>query len=497
MNFMRRHSIFIASTVFIGSLFIFFFSLDSRGAISTGAVAGAPASEGTSDLKRIYSYILEYRRSNDGRYPKSMSEIVALIRKGAKSKESAMTLLTELSNTEMQNGLSKQSQRERLVIPYVVTDVRPDGSPIGSAKTANTRDVLASTNIYVHDRLETSRGKDFVNAGGYYLVLWDDGNVEAVPFDQIIYVVDGERSYTAYYGQAGVPADRSLSYEQFWTHDSTQVLPIGKPIPEGMDGPIKDNGGPDSLMALSHLLSAPIVTSPYLQFGIGREKMWQVFDPTQPQFMLADVAEGSAKLGLLLQQKKLTLPELKKLNSPAILYLSDAARIVTLANIDDQQAIVLDQGRSRIVSREVLAKPYSGEALLPASATTASQVLIDDPIRVLSLKSRDEDIKQQIKITNHGKKPLTLQIERPIPGVTQADLSSDTLAPGASATLSLSIKWRSVLKGDTQNVFVFLRTNDPVRPRIQLGFQLNAPKAEAAPSEPATAPAPAAASPAP
>jgi len=42
--------------------------------------------------------------------------------------------------------------------------------------------------------------------------------------------------------------------------------------------------------------------------------------------------------------------------------------------------------------------------------------------------------------------------------------------------LSLSLRWRSVLKSPTQNMLVFLSTNDPRRPRLPLGFKLSLPQ---------------------
>ena len=208
--------------------------------------------------------------------------------------------------------------------------------------------------------------------------------------------------------------------------------------------------------------------------------MWGQFDPAQPEFTLADIAQGAAKLGLPLQQKKLSLDELQKLGTPAIFLTQDSKRLVTLADLDDQQAIVLDQGMTRIVSREVLQKRYGGEALIAQAAASAPadapRVLADDPVRVLEVKDKSADIVQQVKLTNSGKSPLTLQIERPIPGGKDADLSAETVLPGQSSTLSLTLRWRDILKGETQNVFVFLKTNDPRRPRLQLGFKLNAPQ---------------------
>ena len=124
------------------------------------------------------------------------------------------------------------------------------------------------------------------------------------------------------------------------------------------------------------------------------------------------------------------------------------------------------------VSRAELAKRYNGEALIAASVNAPSSLIVDQPIRTLNFSSKDAEVTQTIKITNHGSKPISLLIERPLCGITEASLSQDTVAPGASVTLHLLLKWRTVLPGDHQSTFVTLKTDDPVQPRLQLGFDL-------------------------
>jgi hypothetical protein len=304
---------------------------------------------------------------------------------------------------------------------------------------------------------------------GYVLVLWDDGQVENIPYDEVLRNRIPQGYIDAFSGEAGVDPNHCVSYQEYWTQtSSSKNMPYGKYPANGhsLDNIIFDNGGPESLVILSRHLSYPN------RYGIERAKIWQMFSPSQEEFTLPEVQTGAQKLGIPLKLRKLSLEELEQLNAPALFLTSDDKRIVTLANLDDKEAIVIDRGLTRMVSRETLAQKYGGEALLPQTADAPSAVAVSDPVRVLTLSNKEDEIKQQVTITNRGKEPLTLQIERPIPGVTSAELSADTVAPGQSATLSLSIKWRDILKGDSQNVFVFLKTNDAVRPRLQLGFKL-------------------------
>lgn len=204
--------------------------------------------------------------------------------------------------------------------------------------------------------------------------------------------------------------------------------------------------------------------------------MWESFNPLKEEFSLFEVQQSAVQLNLPLVQKKLPLDDLQQLNSPAIFRTLDDKRIMVLANLDNEEAIAIDRGVTQVMSRAILAQRYDGEALVAQAAlqspAVASQVLCDDPVRVLSLTNTADEITQSVRISNNGKETLTLQIQRPIPGATHAELSTDIVAPGQTVTLHLKLKWRDILKGDTQNVFVFLKTSDPKRPWLQLGFQL-------------------------
>jgi hypothetical protein len=427
---------------------------------------------GIEDLKSIYRYINIYRSRHDGQYPSSDTEVFLTALSLLSERKIPFAEGFEKATLELANPDSRFADSPILrrapneVMPYYVTNKRPNGDLIGSPKTIGTRDVLSYTGIYYHPNGQRTPNGMSPNPNGFYLVLWDDGQVTLIPYDEILYVSQDSKTLTITFpGQAGVP-DRIMSYQEYWKNLANLSPPLGKPIPKGQVEPIPDNSGPESLVTLSRLFNYPN------HYGIEREKLWQTFSPAQPEFTLPEVQTGAQKLGLPLELRKLSLEELEQLNTPALFLTSDDKRIVTLANLDDKEAIVIDRGLTRVVSREILAQKYGGEVLLPQAADAASSIAAQDPVRVLTLANKDEEVKQQVTITNRGTQPLTLQIERPIPGVTNAELSSDTVAPGASATLSLSIKWRDILKGESQNVFVFLKTNDAIRPRLQLGFKL-------------------------
>ncbi len=434
-----------------------------------GKIPGHP-NQGLEDLAQVYGIIKTYRLRHEGKYPSDTAEIIRELARNAlqygfQNLSGADPVFTN-PDTRYADAYSKTPpEQANQIWIYQVIGKRFDGTPQGGPKPLGTRDVLAQTHIYFHRNIRNLEDQaSTINPVGFYLVLWDDGQVDKIPYDQLLYAPDARGGYVhTFPGQAGVGPD-ILTHDEYYTRLVGLTTSIrGKPVAVGQSQPTVDNGGPESLISLSRLLAKPLE----------RERMWEILKPSQAEFSLADLRSDAAKLGLSLHRKKLTLAELTTQGGAAILYLSDANQIVTLATLDDQLAIVYDRGMARIVSREVLTKRSSGEALLPAeTANATSRVRVDDALRILDFKSKDEEVTQKVILTNRGQEPLLLEIERPIPGCTQADLSSAVVPASQSATLTLKLKWRTMLPSDTQNIFVTLRTNDPVSPRVQLGFQL-------------------------
>jgi hypothetical protein len=140
--------------------------------------------------------------------------------------------------------------------------------------------------------------------------------------------------------------------------------------------------------------------------------------------------------------------------------------------IDNDFAIVCYQGMTLIVPTSKLAELYSGSALVPAKVTQPLPLQVDNAVRTVSFNSDLDDVAQKVTITNTGVNPISLTLERPICGVTKADLSSDKIAPGQSVTLDLNFEWRDFLKGNKQSTFVMIHTDNPAQPVLQLGFEL-------------------------
>ena len=165
----------------------------------------------------------------------------------------------------------------------------------------------------------------------------------------------------------------------------------------------------------------------------------------------------------------------KKNGAPALLFLQDSGHIVTMTALDDDRAVIVDKGETQNIARTDLEKRYFGDALVPAQMLTSS-VVARDNVRLIELTARDAEVTQQVEIRNHGTQELSLQLEPLAPGITSAQLSASTLAPGEVATLDVKLKWRSVAQTRRQNVLFSVRTNDPVAPSLQIAFLLVAPR---------------------
>ena len=428
-------------------------------------------------LHLIGELIAKYRLIKDGRWPETFNHVQwTLMKQGnVVSRESFAEAGRKLFNPDV-NYSQDVAYAKYGVAPYAIVSRRPNGSTYDTPHFISTRDVLSFTDLYYTPNYRVNTSLRFNPQGGY-IVLWDDKSIDAVPYDQVF--------YTPYLGianaltivfptQAGVSGSQTISYAELRsTLPKTQSI-LGKPILVNHDDPMPDNGGPEALVSLSRLLNTPN------RYGINRQDLWKQFAPLQQEFTLLQIQEGATKIGLSTQLQNISLDELKAKSTPALLFLQDDGRIVTLTAIDDDHAVIIDRGFTRNIERSVLEKRYSGQALVPTKALTQNAAIVaDDAVRELKLPSLDAEVPQQFVLRNRGTTPITLQLEYPLLGVTESKLSRDTLAPGETATLDLKVKWRSILQAPTQNVLVSLQTNDPVAPRLQLAILL-VPPAKAA-----------------
>ena len=436
---------------------------------SKGYVLGDPKNAVT-DLERIYKIIQSYKLENGGNSPDKLPSLMNALaahpkRYGFDSFEEAMTFLTNPDYRLTNKDISVEEQE--MTVVYKFNFRRLDGYNLQSIRLRNTRDLIAWTDIYVYRNMNYyNPQKSLPNTVGFYVVLWDDGSIEEIPYDEALYYLDDQGYYLNYFRGQSDEKFSSLTYEEM-----LRGFPLlGKPTPSNSRIPVADNGGPESLVGLSRFQLFPDM------YGIDRQQLWKVFDFTRSEFTLSEIRTGATKLGLSTQVETQTLAQLQKSGTPALLFLQDDGRIVTLAALDDDRAIVIDRGLTQNVERSVLEKRYSGEALVPTKALTQNAAIVaDDAVREVKLPSLDAEVPQQFVLRNTGTTPITLQLEYPLLGVTESKLSKDIIAPGETATLDLKVKWRSILRAPYQNVLVSLQTNDPIVPRLQLAILLTPP----------------------
>jgi hypothetical protein len=365
---------------------------------------------------------------------------------------------------------SKKQGSSSFIVPYFIKTRRLSGVPYFTPKSKGSRDVILYT-----DKFFSANGKT-ANPMGFYTVLWDDMSIDLIPYDCLFYSIRLTEDPQTYFrskgfmGEGGL-LDNTLSYEEFWVNAKYKYPPIGKKSDKVDNFPTTDNGI-DSLVILSRYLSNES------RYGIDRDDLWSTFDSKKTEFSLNEVELGAKRLKIPVQVVKSSLSELDNKKTVASLFLKDDGRIVTLTALDDDRAVVVDRGLTRNVERSVLEKRYSGEALVPTKALTQkANIVADDAVRQVQLKTLEEEVLQSVTFRNTGKTAVKLELEYPLLGVTESKLSKDSLAPGETATLDLKIKWRSILKVPTQNVLVSLQTSDPIVPRLQLAFLLVPPTA--------------------
>lgn len=139
-------------------------------------------------LKRIYGFVQVYRRTHGNAYPATSS--------------SPDDLMGDMAAHPQNYGLADRSADDgrQATDFFTLTDPhyagppnliriymhgkRPDGTRVGAAKRAGTRDVVANTDLFVENRKFPGGWRTV----GDYLVLWDDGQVTRVPASKMLSV---------------------------------------------------------------------------------------------------------------------------------------------------------------------------------------------------------------------------------------------------------------------------------------------------------------------
>ncbi|PQV62587.1 hypothetical protein B1R32_12825 [Abditibacterium utsteinense] len=203
---------------------------------TNGKVPGNPQNA-VEDFTKIYAAIETFRGQNNGQYPPKILDVLKVLNAGLKSTdiEKIKTGIKASYDTFL-NPDAKYSddplarRRPNDVIKYNLYNKRPDGTLVGNPPSGK-KDLLMETSLYVHQNVRTLPGQRSVsNPVGFYVVLWHDGTIQRIAYDQVLYMPKGGGDFTrAFPGQAGVPAN-ALTYDEFYR------LSGWKKGPRGMEG---------------------------------------------------------------------------------------------------------------------------------------------------------------------------------------------------------------------------------------------------------------------
>lgn len=186
---------------------------------SKGKVLGNPQNA-IDDLQKLYLCMQTFHKIFK-RYPESEIELInhmgthlPLYGLANQAEVRAIT-----SNPDMiYSWVPYFRQNPKTVIAYTFRNKRFDGQPVGSPRPQGQRDVLASTNLYYfpNTKMDWKNIKaSTMNPVGFYVVLWDDGQVEKVPFDKVLQVPKGNNEWTTGFpGQAGLP-EGTKTFDEF------------------------------------------------------------------------------------------------------------------------------------------------------------------------------------------------------------------------------------------------------------------------------------------
>lgn len=181
-------------------------------------VPGNPA-KAVSDAAVLYKQIQLYRRRHGGRYPKNGSELFddRVMNHDLYGYSAGQEAAAPFANPDAKYSDNPALRRQPDAIdPFLVVGTRPDGTAVGSAKPAGTRDVVAWSDLYFHENITHYKNKDTIKPIGFIVVVWDDGAVQKVPYQQILFVPQFGTNGFAYgfAGQAGVGGS-AIPYDEF------------------------------------------------------------------------------------------------------------------------------------------------------------------------------------------------------------------------------------------------------------------------------------------
>ena len=178
---------------------------------SHGKILGNPQNA-ISDLQKIYHACLVYREKFKRYPPSGMALLIDMESRlkdyGLTNPNQANLILTNPDVVNSADPMRRDAGNITKYLCYKFSRSRFDGQTVGSPKASGVRDVLAYTDIYYfpNSHVEWEHiDSSSMNPVGFYVVLWDNGQVEKIPFDKALYVPISKNTWQlGFPGQAGL-----------------------------------------------------------------------------------------------------------------------------------------------------------------------------------------------------------------------------------------------------------------------------------------------------
>lgn len=179
-----------------------------------GAVPGHPE-KAVAQMQTLYQWLAAYRGTHGSAYPVHLSDLMNDMQRAPQTYgfPAGRAISQAAFDKTLFNPDYRYTNLRSLgptAIPYNLFDNRPDDTPIGGPKAPGERDVLASTAMYVQQNWK--RGIPTTQTG-FYLALWDDGQIEKIPWNKLLYVPYGEMAQRMGAGESPRAVIRSHSRE--------------------------------------------------------------------------------------------------------------------------------------------------------------------------------------------------------------------------------------------------------------------------------------------
>ena len=186
-----------------------------------GKVPGNPANA-EEDFMKIFAAVQNYRDQHSGQYPNNGQITASLLdNRKFRTLDEAKAAVKEsqevfINPDNKYSDVSSTRKNPNNASDYNIYTQRPDGTPLGDPPPGK-KDVIAMTGLYVHQNIRQFKGeRSQSNPVGFYVVLWHDGTIQKIAYDQVLYAPKGGGDFaTAFPGQAGVPAN-ALTYDEFY-----------------------------------------------------------------------------------------------------------------------------------------------------------------------------------------------------------------------------------------------------------------------------------------